>query len=169
MLGPQPGVAAPTSEQQLPRRRLTGGGLSTVVWWVGAHGGAGESTLEQLLTGSRAADHSWPISPDPARPATTMLVARTSYTGLRAAQRALCDWASGSVPVTLIGLVLIADAPGRLPRELRGLVELIDGAAPGATRLLPWQADWRLGQPSRERASRPLRELLELLHPHKET
>ena len=132
------------------------GELSRVVWWVGAHGGAGESTLEQLLSGSRAADHAWPISPDPARPAATMLVARTSYTGLRAAQRALCDWGSGSVVVDLLGLVLIADAPGKLPKELRGLVDLIDGAAPGTTWLLPWQADWRLGQPCIERASRPL-------------
>jgi uncharacterized protein DUF6668 len=138
------------------------------VWWVGAHGGAGESTLEQLLTGSRAADHAWPISPDPARPASTILVARTSYTGLTAAQRALRDWGSGSVAVELLGLVLIADAPAKLPRELQGLVDLIDGAAPGATWLLPWQADWRFGPPSLERASRPLRELLHLLDPHKE-
>ncbi len=138
------------------------------MWWVGAHGGAGESTLERLLPGSRAADHAWPISADPARPASALLVARTSYAGLTAAQRGLRDWASGAVPATLIGLVLLADAPGRLPRELRGLVDLVDGAAPGKTRLLPWQADWRFGEPSLERASRPLRELLHLLNPGKE-
>jgi hypothetical protein len=167
-LTPQPGVAAPAPDQQLARRLLVRRELSTLVWWIGAHGGAGETVLERLLAGSRAADHAWPISPDPARPACTMLVARTSYTGLTAAQQALCDWGSGSVAVDLIGLVLIADAPGKLPRELRGLVELIDGAAPGPTWLLPWQAGWRFAPPSLERASRPLRELLHLLNPHKE-
>jgi hypothetical protein len=167
-LAPQPGVAALKRSQQLPRRQLVGKELSTLVWWVGAHGGAGESALEQLLSGSRAADHAWPISPEPARPASTMLVARTSATGLTAAQRALRDWASGSVAVELCGLVLIADAPGKLPKELRGLVDLIDGAAPGTSWLLPWQPDWRFDQPCIERASRPLRELLAVLNSHKE-
>ena len=167
-LTPQPGVATPSADQQLPRRRLARRELSTLVWWVGAHGGAGETSLEELLTGSRAAGHVWPISPDPARPARTILIARTSYTGLCAAQRALRDWASGSVAVDLLGLVLIADAPGKLPKELRGLVDLIDGAAPGATWVLPWQLDWRFGQPCLERASRPLRELLDLVNSDKE-
>ena len=53
-LTPQPGVAAPAPDQQLPRRRLVRGELSTLVWWVGAHGGAGETSLERLLSGSRA-------------------------------------------------------------------------------------------------------------------
>lgn len=75
-LAPQPGIQAPESGQQLPRRELVTEELSTLVWFVGAHGGAGESSLEQLLTGSRAADHAWPISPDPKRPAITVLVAR---------------------------------------------------------------------------------------------
>ena len=168
-LTPQPGVAAPAADQQLPRRLgLRAGELSTLVWWVGAHGGAGETSLERLLSGSRAAGHAWPISPDPTRPAPTILIARTSYTGLTAAQRALRDWGSGSVAVELLGLVLIADAPGKLPKELRALVDLIDGAAPGATWMLPWQPDWRFGQPSLDRASRPLRELLHLLNSHKE-
>jgi hypothetical protein len=162
-LTPQPGVTAPAGDHRLPRRHLRQEDLDTRVWWVGAHGGAGESTLEQLLPGSRAADHTWPISPDPERPASAVLIARTSYASLTAAQRALRDWASGAVAATLLGLVLIADAPGRLPRELRGLVDLVDGVAPGTTRLLPWQADWRFGDPSLERASRPLRELLHVL------
>ena len=167
-LTPQPGVAAPAADQQLPRRLLAGGELSTLVWWVGAHGGAGETTLELLLSGSRAAGHAWPISPEPTRPAPAILIARTSYTGLTAAQRALRDWGSGSVAVELLGLVLIADAPGKLPKEIRGLVDLIDGAAPGATWLLPWQPDWRFGQPCLDHASRPLRQLLHLLNSHKE-
>jgi hypothetical protein len=167
-LTPQPGVTPPHPADQLPRRQLTREELLTLIWWVGAHGGAGETTLEQLLLGSRAANHAWPVSPDPERPAHTMLVARTSYTGLLAAQHALQDWGSGSVPAELDGLVLIADAPGKLPKELRALVGLITSIAPGGTWELPWQAEWRLGRPTLEHASRQTQQLLHHLNHHKE-
>ena len=86
------------------------------VWWLGAHGGAGESTLEELFSGSRAADHSWPLTAAERPPARVVLVARTHARGLRAAQSAIREWAAGDAQVLLLGLVLIADAPGRLPR-----------------------------------------------------
>jgi hypothetical protein len=167
-LTPQPGVPVPDAADQLPRRQLAREELLTPIWWIGAHGGAGETTLERLLLGSRAANHAWPVSPDLERPARTMLVARTSYTGLLAAQRALQDWGSGSVPAQLDGLVLIADAPGKLPKELRALVGLITSIAPGSTWELPWQAEWRLGPPTLERASRQTQQLLHHLNHHKE-
>ena len=167
-LTPQPGVPPPDPADQLPRRPLPREELLTLVWWVGAHGGAGETTLERLLLGSRAANHAWPVSPDPERPAHTMLVARTSYAGLLAAQRALQDWGSGSVPAELDGLVLIADAPGKLPKELRALVGLITSIAPGSIWELPWQAEWRLGHPTLEHASRQTQQLLHHLNHHKE-
>jgi hypothetical protein len=44
-----------------------------------------------------------------------VLVARTHACGLRCAQSALRGWAVGEAPMRLPGLVLIADAPGRLP------------------------------------------------------
>jgi hypothetical protein len=97
-----------------------------------------------------------------------MLVARTSYTSLLAAQRALQDWGSGSVPAALEGLVLIADAPGKLPKELRALVGLVTSIAPGSTWELPWQAEWRLGRPTLEHAARQTRQLLHHLNHHKE-
>jgi hypothetical protein len=97
-----------------------------------------------------------------------MLVARTSYAGLLAAQRALQDWGSGSVPAELDGLVLIADAPGKLPKELRALVGLITSIAPGSIWELPWQAEWRLGHPTLAHASRQTQQLLRHLNHHKE-
>jgi len=112
------------------------------------HGGAGETTLEQLLPASRAADHAWPIRPGvrrgPAAPFVA-LVARTDARGLRAAQAAAAEWASGEIPVSLIGLVLVADAPGRAPRALRYLAELVEGGVP-ATWRVPWCEAWRLGE-----------------------
>ena len=145
-LEPQPGLKPPRAEARLSR--VTVAHSTGRVWWVGAHGGAGESTLEQLLEGSRAAGHAWPLalpSAHVARPAVA-LVARTHARGLRAAQAAATEWATGEIPVNLLGLVLIADAPGRMPRPLRDLERLVRGGVP-ATWHLPWHEPWRLGEP----------------------
>ena len=164
-LAPQPGVAAPDLAHQLQRRVLLREELLGVWFVLGVHGGAGESTLEALLPAARAADHTWPLSPDPRRPARVLLVARTSHSGLLAAQHALRDWASGAVTAELLGLVLMADAPGRLPKQLRLLAGLVASAAPRIWKL-PWQAQWRLGQPTLQRASRELQQLVhQLNHP----
>jgi hypothetical protein len=143
---PQPGVVPPPPEQRLPCRELTRHELLVPVWLTSAHGGAGASTLAELSVGWRAAGRAWPISPEPDRPARTLVCARTSYTGLRAAQAALTDWASGRLPVQLEGLVLLAAAPGRTPKPLRPLLELVRGAA-GRVWEIGWQPQWLLGPP----------------------
>lgn len=137
------------------------------VWWVGAHGGAGETVLERLVPGSRAADHSWPIMVAADQgPARVCLLARTHAAGLLAAQRALAEWASGEVAVELLGVIFVADAPGRLPKPLHELRALVGGGAPRMWQL-PWVPAWRLGEPvdpdTAPRAiARPLAELAEL-------
>ena len=143
--GGQGGVVAPALEDCLPRREI-GAEERAAVWWLGAHGGAVESTLEELFAGSRAAGHVWPLAPIGDPPARVVLVARTHAHGLKAAQLAIRDWAAGGVPVVLLGLVLIADAPGRLPHALRQLAGLIAGGAP-AVWSLPWIEAWRVGDP----------------------
>ncbi len=146
LLSPQPSVVAPREADRFDRRTLSDAEAQTVgVWWVGAHGGAGESTLEQLLKGSRAAGHAWPISPHAAA-ARVVLLARTNAHGLRAAQLAAIEWASGEIPIQLEGLALIADAPGRLPRPLRDFAQLVSGGVPVTWRL-PWVEAWRTGEP----------------------
>ncbi|MGL5858160.1 MAG: DUF6668 family protein [Angustibacter sp.] len=138
---PQPGVPAVDAVDRLPRHATS---TRATLWWIGAHGGAGESSLSQLLPGSHPASHAWPLVPGAAHdPARAVLVARTSVVGLRAAQRAMQDWASGAVnDVQLLGLVLVADAPGRLPRPLRDLAAVAAGGAPRSWRL-PWIEAWR--------------------------
>ena len=148
-LAPQPGMVPAPREAALPRVTLAPGAAARV-WWVGAHGGAGESTLARLLAGSRASGHAWPVTvPDTreTRP-PVVLVARTHASGLRAAQAAATEWAAGLVPVRLLGLVLIADAPGRTPRALRDLAQLVAGGVPTVWRL-PWHEPWRLGRADR--------------------
>ena len=141
-IGPQAGVAAPAGPA-LPTRRLD---VVADVYVVGAHGGAGESTVAALNPAWWAeTGHGWPLvstSPSP----RVLLVARTSASGLRAAQAAATQWAAGAAPpMTLLGLVLVADAPGRLPRALRELVRLVSGGVP-RTWMLPWNEPWRLGE-----------------------
>jgi hypothetical protein len=154
---PQPGVLPPHPAQRLPWRELSREELLVAVWLTSAHGGAGSSTLAELTVGWRAAGSAWPISPEPDRPARVLLCARTSYTGLRSAQAALTDWTSGRVPVCLEGLVLLAAAPGRLPKQLRPLLELVRAAA-GRVWEIGWQPQWLIGPPAMTR-DRGLREL----------
>jgi acetyl-CoA acetyltransferase len=131
------------------------------VWWLGAHGGAGESTLEELFSGSRAAGHRWPLSAAGVPPARVVLVARTHARGLTAAQAAIREWAAGDAQVLLLGLVLVADAPGRLPHGLRRLAALIGGGVP-AVWSVPWIEAWRVGEPpAPHNAPRVVRRLLE--------
>ncbi|WP_299039844.1 DUF6668 family protein [uncultured Pseudokineococcus sp.] len=132
---PQQGVDELDAVDRLPRRTPAAPALA---WWLGAHGGAGETTLAEYLPGSRAADHAWPTSADATTPSRVVLVARSHARGLRAAQRALTDWASGAVPgVDLLGLVIVADAPQRLPKPLRDLTRVVGGGAPRVWHL-PW-------------------------------
>lgn len=143
---PQGGVDELDAVDRLPRRTPPATALTALAWWLGAHGGAGESTLAEWLPGSRPADHRWPTGPagpDSAAgaaggPSPVVLVCRSHARGLQAAQRALTDWASGAVPgVELLGLVVVADAPGRLPKPLRDLARLVGGGAPRVWHL-PW-------------------------------
>ncbi len=92
------------------------------MWWVGAHahGAGGKHALSALALGSQPAGHAWPDAADRGTLSRATVVARTNYAGLMAAQRVAREWASGSTSgmVELTGLVLVADAPGRRPKEL---------------------------------------------------
>jgi len=158
--GGQGGVVLPDPGDRLQRRRLEPGEQAGV-WWLGAHGGAGESTLEELFSGSRGAGRCWPLSATNVAPARVVLVARTHAHGLTAAQTAIREWAGGGVDVLLLGLVLIADAPGRLPHGLRRLAGLVAGGVP-ALWSVPWIEAWRVGEPpAPHNAPKIVRRLLE--------
>ena len=130
-------------------------------WWLGVHGGAGETTLAHLFAGVPAAEHTWPISDGPRT--GVVLVARTNFWGMSAAQAAMRDWsANHRRHVDVLGLVLVADRPGRLPRPLLDLQHDLEGATPNLWRL-PWVECWSLGEiPSRENAPTEAVEALRL-------
>ena len=158
---PQHGVPAPAEDQRLPKFAIP---AADTLWWVGAHGGAGETTMAQLLPGTRAANHRWPIPPPPV-PTPVILVARTNGNGLRAAQRAATEWASGVVQgVAVLGLVLIADASGRLPRVLDDFADIVGGGVPRVWEL-PWIEEWRRGEaPTPENTPDEVFEVLESIY-----
>src|SRR5690625_3533933 len=158
-------VRAPDHVDQLPVMEHA---RPAQLWWVGAHGGAGESTLAALVSQWHAAEGAWPRVSGQNLPARVVLVARSNVAGLKAAQRAATQWAAGLVPsVELLGLVIVADAPGRLPRPLRDLAQLVGGGVP-RTWMVPWVEQWRPGHelslPDAPRQVRQLvKELTELI------
>ena len=137
---PQLSVSQPEHIDRLPRRNVPDG--SAEYWWLGVHGGAGESSLAGLDQGTGAAGRHWPQT---VAGSTVVLVARSNMHGLRAAQRAATEWASGSLPgIRVAGLVVMADAPGRLPKEIREFARVVGGGVPHLWHV-PWIEGWRLG------------------------
>ena len=140
--GPVLGMVEPDAADRLARRTVTG---TATVWVTGVHGGAGETRLSHLVEGARPTEHAWPILEDGFSKPAVLLVCRSDMHGLKAAQRALIQWASGATPdVNLLGLAVLADAPGKLPKALRDFAALIGGGAPRLW-MLPWVESWRLG------------------------
>ncbi|MFG3661293.1 DUF6668 family protein [Streptomyces sp. NPDC047706] len=109
--------------------------------WVGTHGGAGVSTLATVY-GGQDCERAWPGSDDPQ---SVLLVARTHATGLACALHALELFRRGEAPVglDLDAVVLVADAPGRLPRPLAQRIRLIESVID--VYRVPWVPAWRLG------------------------
>jgi Family of unknown function (DUF6668) len=129
----------------LPIRQVPAG-MGGPLWWLGCHGGAGSSTLT-LAVGGWDGGRYWPVVEGPAI-VNVVLVARTHVSGLRAAQAAARQWACGALPtVRLLGLAVIADAPGRRPKPLRDLLDLLSGGLPRVWDL-PWVEALRLGDPA---------------------
>jgi hypothetical protein len=157
-------ISVPAPDAGLPLRRVAAAELTIPWWWVGVHGGAGESTLEQLYVGTRGGGHCWPVA-EVGRPAV-VLVARTHARGLLAVQAAVRDLSYRRVAVHLLGVLLIADAPGRLPRALRELADRVVGTAlVPRSWLLPFVAEWRVGEtPSRANSPKEALWLLEELN-----
>ncbi|MFF0463538.1 DUF6668 family protein [Streptomyces mexicanus] len=109
--------------------------------WVAAHGGAGTTTLAAVY-GGHDCGRDWPGPDDPP---SVLLVARTHAAGLDAVGRALEVFRRGAAPAGLCldGVVLVADAPGRLPRQLAQRVRAIESVAD--VHRVPWVPAWRVG------------------------
>lgn len=136
-----PGIDGLTVRRRIRRSTVDGAPL---LWIVGAHGGAGTSTWARLLDAGDAGA-SWPQHVNPSRSLAVVVCCRSTAAGLRAAQDVGIEWAAGGLPGQLVGLVVGADAPGRLPRELRDQLQISSGAFPHSI-FVPWQAQWRFAR-----------------------
>ena len=116
--------------------------------WLSAHGGSGVTTL-QAATGLGGDDtYLLPVA-DASCPVLMLVVARTHAHGLLCAQQLAAQAASSGLALAtyhLAGLVLVADAPGKLPKPLAELSQLISGGYPRTWRV-PYVEAWRLGEP----------------------
>ncbi|MFY0407942.1 DUF6668 family protein [Solicola sp. PLA-1-18] len=136
-------VAAPAPRNRVVTARTTTPcPAATTFTWVGAHGGAGATSL---AAGSGRGTDLTGVWPDPALgwPTAVVLVCRTNAAGLTAAGRMLQEWASRAVPdLDVVALVAVADAPGKLPRTLARRLAEIQTAVPHLL-TAPWVPTWR--------------------------
>lgn len=131
-------------------------------WWLGCHGGAGTTTLASTVAGGWDAFRAWP-DPRLGGPNVVVLVCRDHERGLSAASTAMRQWVSGATPpVTVWGLVIMADAPGRLPKTLAAQRRRLTGTTE-RTFALPFVEPWRCGDYAAEHHPRELKRLIKEL------
>ncbi|MFR9753958.1 DUF6668 family protein [Nocardia sp. 004] len=129
------GLKVPAPEEQAP---VWDYALSTAtpppaMWLLGAHGGAGVSTLAHTWAPAADAQRGWPSAD---RHPNVVVVARTHRIGLNAAHILLRQAAAGLIgECMLLGLVTITDHNGHLPATLRRHLALVEELAPAAWRI----------------------------------
>ena len=137
--GPDPEHCAPVRNSPLPAT----GVFPPLFAVLGAHGGAGASTLARWWAHAADTGLAWPASP--ATTQRVVIVARDCLPGLVAAADRLREWHAGLAPdgVTVVGLVVIAPRPGRVPVAVRRYRSTVAGLAAAV-----WSVGWmRQGRP----------------------
>ncbi|MEV0639244.1 DUF6668 family protein [Streptomyces sp. NPDC050619] len=144
---PEPGQEPRSPEPEPARATAPASAAPRRFSFLGTHGGAGTSTLASVY-GGHDCGRDWP---GPADPPSVLLVARTHAAGLHAVLRAVEVFRRGEAPpgLDLDAVVLVADAPGRLPRPLAQQVKAIESAID--VYRVPWVTAWRLGDLGRTR------------------
>lgn len=122
---------APVWDSPVPRAK----GRAPAMWLLGAHGGAGVTTLEAIWAPAADSRRGWPAVD--AAP-FVVVVARMHAAGLGAAHRLCLQHQAGAAGgCELLGLVTVAAAPGKPAVSLSRRRELVAAAA-GAS----WHIDW---------------------------
>ncbi|NNH73660.1 hypothetical protein HLB23_28055 [Nocardia uniformis] len=125
------------------------GARAPMVWLLGAHGGAGVSTLERVLAPAADAQRRWPAVLDGESP-FVVIVARETLDGLARAHELLRQHRAGNAgPSHVLGLITCAHQPGRVPLDIRRYRRVIDELVPeGGSWRVGWQPAWPLTQRS---------------------
>lgn len=118
-----------------------------------AHGGAGVSTLATCI--GPAAIECFERQPS----GYVLVVCRSHCSGLLRAQQM-----AQQVDFARSGLAIVADAPGKLPKPLEDLAQLVSGGYRDVYRI-PWVEAWRMGEPAvLKSAPGEVRRMVEELH-----
>lgn len=124
---PTSGIAPLTAWEEameLRTRRARIGGDS-LVWLVSPHGGAGVSTLAQMLPFAGDGGREWPCVPGGVESPLCALVVRDSMEGLDAAHRALRQFYTEDIPAELLAVILVAANKGDRSQPVRRKCNLV--------------------------------------------
>lgn len=115
-----------------------------LLWLLGAHGGAGVSTLERVLAPAADCRRQWPAVLGGESP-YVLVVTRETLDGLGRAHDLLRQWHTGGAGkrAHLLGLVTCAHQPGKMPAPIKRYLRVVEMLAPTRWRL-DWQEDWPL-------------------------
>lgn len=129
-------------------RPVPGVGRAPLVWLLGVHGGAGASTLANVLAPAADSGRRWPGVFDRESP-FVVLVARETIAGLTRAHDLLRQHHAGFAgPSEVLGLITVAARPGRMPAEIRRYREVV-GSLTGHLWQVPWYEEWTLVEPEK--------------------
>ena len=162
LLVPRPDVfTAPTNIRGVHSTRI-GDHQPAAGWFLlAAHGGAGNTLLQRLSECVATPDdqHGQPDSsavtarnagqwwPDPALEGTgaVVVVTRTTVAGLAKARDLGAQYLAGAAPagITLLGVVVVADQPGKPPAPVAKSIALLDGVF-ARTWPVPYVPQYRL-------------------------
>ncbi len=125
---------APTRAEPLP----TTAAYPPLFAVLGAHGGAGASTLTRWWVHAADTGRAWPASA--ATTQRVVVAARECMPGLTAAADRLREWRAHVTPpgVQVVGLVLIAPRPGDVPRTVRRYADTISELVDGIVARIGW-------------------------------
>lgn len=138
------GVNAPSETERLPlmldapEREASD---AVACWFVGAHSASGASSAAGFVSGALSSSHRWPVGAE----APVFLVCRSHMRGVRAAQTALRDFATGRLDLSIAGLIVVADAPTRKPKEVKMLLKVLSGLVPHIFEV-PWIEAFRVSE-----------------------
>ena len=100
------------------------GQMAPAVWLVAAHGGAGATSLSHVWEPMGDAGQQWPAADE--HP-WCVVVCRSTKTGLEKAHQAVLQaWADRTGGCEVLGVVVVADAPGKLPKSLARKIAVIE-------------------------------------------
>ena len=107
------------------------------VWLMGAHGGAGVSTLAHYLSFTGDSDEQWPCGTDVENESTyVVMVARETDYGLKKAHARLIQHREENLECELLGLITVANSP-TLDKSVRQYREVVKTATAEH-----WRIDW---------------------------